>query len=61
MPRMESVYQQPAPPLHHPGYMTARQAQREAFVDEIARDCAEFDALRARLATARVLESGWCT
>lgn len=43
----------------HPEYESPRDRDRAAFLDDLARDSREFQAVRDRLATARILESGW--
>lgn len=44
-------------PLRHPYFQTARDEQAAAFREEVRRSIARDDAFRARLASARVLES----
>lgn len=59
MPRQESAYT-PAPrpaPFRHPYFATARDEQAAAFREEVRESIARDEALRARLARARVLES----
>jgi hypothetical protein len=61
MQRLESVQNRPrrATPFQHPYYETPRQRQRRSFVDEIARELDRWAPMQARLASARILETGW--
>lgn len=61
MPRSESAYSPVPPRFRHPYYETAFDAQRREPepLGDLLRECAEFDALRARLAHARVHESAF--
>lgn len=57
MQHSESVQRQAPPaPFRHPHFETFRDREREAFAREVAASVRLSDALRARLATARVLE-----
>ena len=44
---------------HHPDYETPRERDSRIFREELARDCDIFRVQRARLESARILESGW--
>jgi hypothetical protein len=54
MPRSESVQ------FQHPYYETARQRQRREFDPaEIARELDKWAPMQARVASARIIETGW--
>ncbi|KAB2699343.1 hypothetical protein HGG72_08380 [Ochrobactrum pecoris] len=56
--RPESVRRQADyAPFRHPHFETAKAAQRAAFLRELEESVRRSDAMRARLSTARVLES----
>lgn len=58
MPRPESVRRAPdAAPFHHPYYETPRQRQFRALKREAREFVAACEAMRARLASVRVLEA----
>jgi hypothetical protein len=43
----------------HPAYESPRERDRAAYLDDLDRDLTAFTTLRDRLATARIIESGW--
>lgn len=43
----------------HPEYESPRDRDQRAYREELARDLREFQAIRDRVASARVLETGW--
>lgn len=43
----------------HPEYESPRDRDRAAYLADLERDVSAFSAMRERLETARILESGW--
>lgn len=59
MPRVDSVYTPPPPPLRHPYFEDLRAQQRREFEEEIAHELDRWAPMQARVAAARILETGW--